>query len=67
MSIPGFHSEPPLRASSGEDWLAPRAPLTGAVGPARPCCDACDDFCERYPNSRLCQSCWNNCMDCNWR
>lgn len=66
MSIPGFHSELPPPASSRSDWADASGSSLAAVEPARPCCQACDSYCARYPNSQWCASCRRNCSVCGY-
>ena len=64
MTMPGFNADLALRSGAGQEWLTrPAALAASGVVPARPCCSACDDACDRNPNSTWCRRCTANCSD----
>jgi hypothetical protein len=62
MKMPGFNAEASLQVRGRRSWSG--GPIAGAavgVVPARPCCSACDDYCQDHPRSPFCRSCRGNC------
>lgn len=65
MTMPGFNAEAAVRTRAGQTWSTRlvRGAAAGVV-PARPCCSACDNVCDRNPDSPWCDRCYANCLDC---
>jgi hypothetical protein len=70
MNVPGFTAESSLalsrRAYAQGGSSGGRAADGASVVLAAPCCQACEYYCDLYPNSPWCRKCLGFCTPCHY-